>query len=328
MNPARMACSMGTVLVAIGTVLASEATAGEPGYPNKPVRWVVPYAAGGPTDLVARLVGQKLAERWGQQIVVDIRPGANSIIGSEIVARAAPDGYTLLVALPAFAINPSVYRKLPYHTESDFKPVIQIASAPYLVLANPALPARSIRELVALAKARPGQLSFGSGGTASPAHLAMELLSLQARVRMEHVPYKGGAPALTDLMTGEIQALINPALSAMPFVKAGRLRILAVTSAKRSSLLPEVPTVAESGLPSYEVTTWYGLFAPGKTPAPVVQKVNADVAQVLRDPGIRKRLGELDAAPVASSPEEFSGFVREEIAKWGGVVRKAGIRIQ
>jgi tripartite-type tricarboxylate transporter receptor subunit TctC len=296
-------------------------------YPTKPVRWVVPYAAGGPTDTLVRLVTQKISEGWGERIVVDLRPGANSIIGTEIVARAQPDGYTMLVALPALAINPSVYPKLPYDTLRELAPVTLIGTAAYVVVVNASLPVKSISDLVALAKSRPGQLSYGSGGIASPAHLSIELLQQQTGVRMVHVPYKGGAPALVDLVSGRIQLMANPISSSMAFIKGGKLRPIAVTSSSRTRTLPEVPTISEAGLGSYHVNTWYGLFAPAKTPPAIVQFVANSVSKSLRDPGVAKRLAEFDVEPAGNSPQEFSRFVRDEVKRWGEVVEKANITI-
>jgi tripartite-type tricarboxylate transporter receptor subunit TctC len=295
-------------------------------YPVKPVRWVVPYAAGGPTELVARLVSQKLSAIWGQQVIIDSRPGANSIIGTDIVARSEPDGYTMLVALPAFVINPYAYRKLPY-TLGDFRPVTNIATASYLMLASVASGVRNPQELIALAKAAPGKLRYGSGGTASPAHLAMELFAQRAGLVMTHVPYKGGAPALIDLMSNQIQVLVNPALSAAAHVRAGRIRALAVTGSERSRIFPELPTVAESGLPGYEVSTWYGVFAPAKTPAHLVEFVAKAVSVALTDPSVREQILALDANVVGSSPADFARFVASEERKWTAVVQTAQITL-
>ena len=317
-----------TILIAACAICVHPGGIMAQSYPTKPVRWVVPYAAGGPTDTLARVISQKVAEQWGGRIVVDQRPGANSIIGTEIVARAQSDGYTMLVALPAFAINPSVYPKLPYDTLREIAPVTLFGTAGYVVVVNASLPAKSVSDLVALAKASPGQLSYGSGGTASPAHLAIELLQQLAGVRMVHVPYKGGGPALVDLAGGRIQAMANPISSSMPFIKAGKIRAIAVTSSKRARTLPDLPTVSEAGLGSYDVSTWYGLFAPAKTPAAVMQFVSKSVSKALQDPELAKRLAGYDVEPAGNSPKEFSRFVRDEIKRWGQVVRRASIKIE
>ncbi len=294
-------------------------------YPAKPVRLVVPYSAGGPTDTLARIVAQKLTTQWGEQVIVDNRPGANSIIGTEIVARSEPDGYTLLVALPAFAINSSIYKKLPYDTLRDLLPISMLGTAGYAIVVNASLPVKSIRDLVALAKARPGELSFGSGGIGSPAHLAIELFKQKAGVKMEHVPYKGGAPALLDLTTGQIQLMANPIGSSMPFIKSGKLRAIAVTSDRRSQLLPNVPTVSESGMSTYHVSTWYGVFAPAKTGSPVVQIIAKSLSIALKDPGIIKRFTEFAVEPIGNDPATFSKLVREEIARWAKIIKTANI---
>jgi len=319
----------GPLLILLASATAfHHAHAASSTFPTRPVRWVVPYPAGGPTDLLARFVGQKTGEILGQQTVVDSRPGANSIIGTEIVAKAQPDGHTLLLALPAFTINPGVYRKLPYDTARDFVPVTQIASASYLALVSAKLPIKSVSDLVAMAKAQPGKLSFGSGGTASPAHLAMELFSRRAGIDMVHVPYKGGAPALVDLVGGRIQVMVNPALSSLPFVKSGQLRVIGVTSAERSSLLPEVPTIAESGLTGYNVSTWYGLFAPKGTPASIVKLTYSAVHKALQDAQIREQLRKFDATPVGNTPEQFAKFVQDELKTWMEIIKAANIEQQ
>jgi tripartite-type tricarboxylate transporter receptor subunit TctC len=299
-----------------------------PAYPVKPVRWVVPYPAGGPTDLVARVVGQKLAESWGQNVVLDFRGGANSIIGTEMVATAAPDGYTALVALPAFTINPSMYPKLPYDTLRDFVPVSLIGTAPYVLLVNPSLEVRTVKDLLALAKSRQRNLTFGSGGNGSPAHLAMELLKQQADIAMLHVSYKGGAPALVDLAGGQIDVMVNPAASSMPLSKAGKVRVLAITSLTRSATLPEVPTVAESGLPRYSFSTWYGVFLPAKTSSSIIDRVAAGVEGARSDTGVKRRLLSADIEPATGTRGEFTQFVKEELQRWHRVVSAAGLRIE
>lgn len=317
---------LANVLLALIAWSASEYTdAAEMPYPVRPIRWIIPYPPGGPTDILARFVGQKLTKSWGQQVVIDNRPGANSIIATEIAARAQPDGYTLLFAIPAFAINPSVYKKLPYDALQDFVPVTQVASAPLVLLVNASFPVRSVPEMIALAKARVGRLTYGSGGIASPTHLAMELLMQQTGVSMQHVPYKGAAPALVDLIAGRIDIFFSSRLSSMPFVKTGQLRIVAVTSSKRSDFLPDVPTVAESGLPRYEVTTWYGLFTPTGTSLSLAQTVSASVGKILQEPEVQTRLAAYDFELIGSSPKDFARVVREELRKWRDVVRTAGI---
>lgn len=314
--------------VSLAACVVQTAAHAQPAYPSKPVRLVIPYSAGGPTERLARVVGNSLAEMWGQQIVIDMRPGANSIIGTDLVAKATPDGYTMLMALPALAINPSVYKKLPYDASRDLLPITLVASASYLFLVSSGLPAKSVSEVVALAKKTPNQLSFGSGGVASPAHLAMELFKQKTATQIVHVPYKGGAPALTDLVSNQIQILVNPALSSLPMVKAGRLRALAVTSSKRSRLLPDLPTVAEMIKISYDVTTWYGLFAPARTPRSIVDKTSVSIAKVLQERSMQDRLVEFDAEPVGSTPREFERFMNSEIGNWRAVVQSANVEPQ
>ena len=314
------------LLAALSVCLSNAAFSAAPGYPNKPVRMVVPYAAAGPTDTLARIVANKFSELWGQQVIVDNRPGANSIVGTEIVARAQPDGYTLLVALPAFAINPTMYPKLSYDTLRDFAPVSMMGTAGYVIIVNPSLPVKSVKDLVTYAKARPGQLSFGSGGAGSPAHLAIELLKQKAGIDMEHVPYKGGAPALLDLVAGRIHVMANPIGSSMPFVKAGKLRAIAVSSEKRSRIIPDLPTVAEAGISGYRVSTWYGIFAPAKTSSSVVQFIAKSLSAALADPEVDKRFTAFAVEPVGDSPAAFSKFVREEIKDWGELIRSANIK--
>lgn len=315
-------------LALLPTVTAGRpAAAAETRYPVKPVRWVVPYSAGGPTEVLARLVGQKLAAAWGHQVIVDLRPGANSIIGTEIAARAQADGYTMVILLPAFVINPYVYAKLPY-TSRDFAPVTNIASASYLMLASNGVNAKTPKELIALAKASPGKLNYGSGGAASPAHLAMELFTQRAGITMTHVPYKGGAPALVDLIAGQIQVLVNPALSSAVHVKSGKIRAIAVTGLERSRIFPELPSVAEAGLPGYDVTTWYGLFAPARTPPHLIDQVSKAIGAAAADPHVRDQILALDANPVGSSPADFAAFVAKEDRKWKSVVQAARITLE
>jgi tripartite-type tricarboxylate transporter receptor subunit TctC len=294
-------------------------------FPNKTVRLIAPFAPGGATDVLARLTAQKLGERWGQQVIVDNRPGAGGNIGAEAGARAAPDGYTLLVAGAPHAINMTLYRNLSYDLSKDLVAINRIAGYPSAIVVHPSVPAKSVKELVALAKARPGDLNFGSPGPGSPNRLAVELFMIMAKVKMTHIPYKGGSGQMvTDLVAGHVQLASIGLPPSMEYVKAGRLRALAVTSAKRSPLLPEVPTVSEAGLPGFDVTSWYGVFAPAALPKNIVTKVNADIAAALEAPDLRERLQRMDAEPSPQSPEDFARFVRDEIAKWAKVVKASG----
>src|SRR5688572_21184766 len=290
-------------------------------YPRKAVRLIAPFAPGGSTDLLARLVAQKLSERWGQSVLVDNRTGAGGHIGAELAARAAPDGYTLLVAGAPHAIGVSLYRKLGYDLAKDLAPISNLATYPSAIVVHPTLPVRTVKDLVALAKARPGELNFGSAGSGSPNHLALELFKTMAKVSMVHVPYKGGSGQLIgDLVAGQVQLASMGLPPAMPHIKGGKLRVVAVTGAKRSALLPDAPTVAEGGLPGFDVTSWYGMFGPAALPRDIVMKVNADIAAILATPDMKERLSSSGADPAPTTPEDLARLVREEIAKWSKVV--------
>ena len=294
-------------------------------YPEKPIRFVVPYGAGGPGDAVARLVGTGLAKRLGQSVVIDGRPGASTIVGTEIVAKAPPDGYSILTISTTHAVNPAIYKKLPYDPVRDFAPVTLMVATPFVLCVNPKVPANSVRELIALAKTKPQGLAYGSGGTGSSLHLTAELFSSQAGIRMLHVPYKGAGPAFIDLIGGQVQIVFSSTVSSLPHVKSGQVRALAVTSLKRASAAPDVPTLAESGFPGFESSSWFGVLAPAKTPAEIVLKLQQEIAQVLKTPEVREVLTNLGAEPSGMSPDEFGKYFRAEIAKWGKVVRDANI---
>lgn len=296
------------------------------GYPNRPVRFVVPFAAGGSTDMVARALGPKLNEIFGQTFIVDNRPGGGTVIGTEAVARSPADGYTLLVVPAPFTINPSLLSKLPYDPLNDFTPITLINTTPLVVVVNPSVPARNIKELVALAKTRPGTLNFGSSGTGGSNHLAGELFNAMAGVKMIHVPYKGNAPALTDLVGGHVDLLFNGLTSAYPLIKSNRLRPLAVTSIKRSAVLPDMPTLDESGLKGFEAVAWNGLAGPAKTPPEAVEKLSGAIRKVLANPDMRERLKSEGSDPVGSTPAEFAKFLRDEIAKWAKVIKLSGAK--
>jgi tripartite-type tricarboxylate transporter receptor subunit TctC len=297
-------------------------------YPSKPVRIVVPFAPGGSTDVLARLVGQKLGERWGQPFLVENRAGAGGNIGADQIAKSAPDGYSLLLGGVPHAISASLYPKLPYDLARDLTAIAEIASFPSAIVLHPSLPAHSVTELIALARARPGQLSFGSAGVGSPNHLALELFKTMAGVSMTHVPYKGSGQLIGDLLAGQVQLASMGTPVALPHVQSGKLRAIAVTGAARSSLLPEVPTVSEAGLPGFEVTSWYGVFGPAGLPAGVVAKLNAEIGRAVTGPEVRERLAALGAEPSVKSPDQFSRYVREEIAKWAKVVKDSGAKAE
>jgi tripartite-type tricarboxylate transporter receptor subunit TctC len=308
------------------TMLVSGAVFGQT-YPTRPIRLVVPFSAGaGVTDIMARLVGQHLSASIGQQVVIDNRPGAGGIPGTEVVSRAAPDGYTLLMTNVALAVNPFLYPKLPYDAAKDFMPVTMVNSAPLLLVVHPSIAARSVKELVAYAKSHPGLLNYGSGGVGSTPHLSGELFKSLAGIDVVHVPYKGGAPALTDLVGGQLSFMIENMPGTMPFVKGGKLRALAITSPKRSPLEPALPTMAEAGVPGYEVIGWNGLVAVKGTPPAIVARLHTEVAGILRTPEVRQRLAALGAEPVGNTPDEFGAFIKAEIARWGKIIREKGIR--
>ncbi|MGO4329420.1 tripartite tricarboxylate transporter substrate binding protein [Cupriavidus sp. 2TAF22] len=311
-----------TAVAALGAAPARAAD----DYPQRPIRMVLPYPPGGPTDLLARVVAVRMGDTLGQTVVVDNKPGASGMIGAEGVAKATPDGYTLLANASLHVINPSIYAKMRYDAFRDFVPVTQLADVPLVLVVNNDSPVKTVRDLIAYAKARNGSLNFGSAGNASAQQLAGESFKIAAHVSMQHVPYKGSSPALTDLMGGQIQLMFDSMPSAMPFIKAGKLRAVAVTTLKRARALPDVPTVAESGLPGFNISTWYGLWAPRGTPAPVVEKLAANAAQALRQPDVQRQYADMGAEPVGSSPAEFARYTVAEGNKWAEIVRKSGAR--
>ena len=314
------------MLIAVVLAVAAAGSAAQSVYPARPLRLIVPSSAGGGIDIIARIITARLPDRLGQPVIVDNRPGAASIIGSDLVAKAAPDGYTLLISVSALAINPAIYKKLPYDTLRDFAPVTLAAVAPNLLVVHPSLPVKTVRNLVDLARARPGELNFGSAGTGSNPHLSMELLLSMAKLKMVHIPYKGSAPAVTDLLAGHIAVMTATMLTAIPHARSGRLRALGVTSVARVGALPEIPTVAEAGVPGYEAVQWYGILAPAATPAEIVNKLNAGIVGVLDMPEVKAQLAGNGAEAAGGSTEAFARYLREETGKWAQVVRAAGIR--
>jgi tripartite-type tricarboxylate transporter receptor subunit TctC len=294
------------------------------GYPNRPVRAVVPFAPGGAVDIVARVTAQKLGEAMGQTVVVDNRAGAGGTLGTDIVAKARPDGYTLLIGSMGVAVNAVLYPKLPYDTLKDLAPVTMLAEQPNIVVVHPSVAAKSIRDLIALAKARPAQITYGSGGVGSNSHFATVLFLMMANVEMLHVPYKGLGPAITELVGGQVQMAVSNVSTALPHVKAGRLRLLAVTTKKRFGLFPDTPTVDESGVPGYESSGWYALWAPARTPADIVSKLNAEVTRLLATPVMKEQLGAQGLEAIPSTPETFTKRLRAEIEQWRKVVKATG----
>jgi len=296
-------------------------------YPSKPIRLVVPFTPGGSTDILARVIGQKLTEAWGKQVVIDNRPGAGGNIGVDLVAKSPADGYTLVMGhIGTFGVNPTLYPKLPFDPVKDFQPITLVALVPNMLSVNPALPAKSVKELVALAKAKPGTINFGSGGSGSAAHLAGEYFKLLTKTEITHIPYRGTSPAVTDLIAGQIQMIITGVPPTLSFVKAGKLRALGVATAKRLPLLPELPTIAEAGVPGYEATQWYGVLAPAGVPKPIVAKLNAEMVKAIKGADVRDKLAAEAAEPVGNTPEEFGAFIRKEIARWAPVVKASGAR--
>jgi len=296
-------------------------------YPDRPIKLIAPFAPGGATDVLARTMAQGLTEAWGQQVIVENRTGAGGNIGADLVAKSAPDGYTLLMgAIGTNAVNAFIYPKMPYDTERDFAPITQVARVPMLLVVHPSLPIRNVKELIAYAEARPDQLNYASGGVGASQHLAGELFKSMTGVKMVHVPYKGAAPSVTDVVAGQAQLTFGDMVAFLPHAKAGRVRPLAVSTAKRSAAVPDLPTVSEAGVPGYEATAWYGLFAPAGTPPAIVSKLNAESVRILRMPTIAERVANLGAEPVGSTPAEYADFLKAEMARWGKVVRAAGIK--
>ena len=306
-----------------GTVIAAEPT-----YPTKPVRMIVAVPPGGPADTLARLVAPKLTERMGQTIVVDNRPGANGNIAYETTARAAPDGYTFTAVAAGIVINPSIYANVRYSPLKDFAPLTLGITVPNILIVHPSVPATSTKELIALAKAKPGTLVFASAGSGTSGHLALELFRMTAGIDVIHVPYKGGGPAMTDVLGAQAHALFSIALTATPQIKAGRVRALAVTSAKRSSVAPELPTIAEAGFPGFEVVGWFGWVAPAATPQPIVKRLHAELVHALNLPEVRERLLSQATEPVGDTPDAFAAFMKSEYVKWAKVVKAANIKVE
>ncbi|HZN23632.1 MAG TPA: tripartite tricarboxylate transporter substrate binding protein [Burkholderiales bacterium] len=322
-----MAIAIAAGLIGSGAIAQTPPTG--QAFPTKPVRLIVPFAPGGAPDLVARGLAPKLNESLGQPVIVENRAGAGGIIGMELVARAAPDGHTLVVGSAGpLAIVPNLHRKLSYDVMRDFAPISMVTAMPFLLVVHPSLPVKPIKDLMALAKARPGELNYGSPGNGSTTHLATELLKSATGMKITHIPYKGVAEAATALVSGQVQVLSGDLNAMLPQVKAGRMRGIAVTSARRSQLLPDTPTVAESGVPGFDASGWMGVLAPAATPAPVIERLNATITKALAAPDTRNRLGALGGEVRASSPAEFAAFIRTEAAKWSKLIRSAGIEAE
>ena len=322
-----MRASPAVLLAPLALALAAgTAYAAESAYPNRPIRMVVPFAPGGGSDIIGRLVSLKLSEALGQPVVVDNRPGASANIGAAVVAHALADGHTLLLGNANFTINPGLFRKMPFDPVKDFTPVSLLANALNVLAVHPGVPAASVKELIAVAKAQPGKLNFASPGTGTSSHLGGELFRSMAGIDVATIHYKGAAPAITDLLGGHVSYTITSTLSVLPHVNSGKLRALGVTSLKRSSAMPDLPTIAEAGLPGYEVTNWYGVLTTARTPAPIVDRLNREIVRIVAMPDVREKFLAQGAEPETLSPAAFERFIRAEIAKWGKVIRDAKIQ--
>ena len=314
-------------LLACGAAFPFAAFAQAGAYPNRPVRLVVGVPPGGATDLVARIVAEQLSRQTGQQFVVDNRGGAGGNIGAEIVAKSAPDGYTLFLApIGTMAINPFVYAKIPFDSVKDFAPVSQLTSIPIVMAVNPSVPAKDVREFIAYAKANPGKVNFGSGGNGTQSHISGVMLNSLAGIDMTHIPYKGNGPAMIDLLAGRVVVMFDQISSALPHIRSGKLNALGVTTAKRSAVAPDIPTLAETGLPTFEATTWHGLLAPAGTPRDVIAKLNAETVKALNSPELIEKFKANGIDPVSSTPEQFGALIKSEMQRWGEVVKAAGVK--
>jgi tripartite-type tricarboxylate transporter receptor subunit TctC len=312
-------------LLFVFAAVATASHASDPSYPTKPVRMLVGFSPGGATDVTARIIAKKLSDTWGHQVVVDNRPGAGGLLAFDLVAKANPDGYTLLATSPSFAIQPSIAAKLPYDPIRDFAPITVAAAAPYVLVVYPGIEANSVKELIALAKANPGKLNYASGGIGSAQHLAAELFNLMAGIQIVHVPFKG-AVNIPELIAGRVQMLFSGVPQALPHLQAGRLRALGVTTPARSAAVPSVPTIAEAGVPGYDVTVWYGVLATGRTPKPIVDKLNAEFVNAIRSPDVRQQLTSLGLEPVGNPAAQFAAAIKDEIARWAKVAKRAGMK--
>ena len=318
-NAVRVVCAL----------LATAATASvfaQAGYPVKPVRLIVPSSPGGGTDIVARIISPDLSKRLGQQVVVENRAGAGTMIGIEAAARSAPDGYTLLMGLSTLAINSALYKKVPYDPVRDFAPITQAVSSASIIVVHPSVPVKSVKELISFARARAGQLNYASAGVGTYPHMTMALFLSMAQLKMEHIPYKGTGPAMIDMIAGQVSTMAATILTGMPHIRSGRLRPLGITSVARSPIVPEIPTVAEAGLPGFESVQWYGMLAPARTPKEIVTRLHAEMTRILQQPDIKERFAGDGADPVGNTPEEFARYIQSELIKWAKVAREAGIK--
>jgi tripartite-type tricarboxylate transporter receptor subunit TctC len=314
-------------LVALGLLVAASLSRGADDFPNKPIRIVVAYAPGGGNDLFARVLAKRLTETLGKTVLVDNRPGANGIIGTRLVAAATPDGYTVILADMAHATNPFVYASAQYDPIRDFAPITTLGSAPIILIVHPAVPLQSVGEFIASAKSQPGKITMGSGGTGSTSHIAGEFFQIRTGIKLNHVPYKGTGPALADAVAGQIQCIFSPVAAAIPLVTAGRLRALAISSAKRAPVVPDVPTFEEAGVADFRVGGWYGMLAPAGTPGPVVARLNKEFVAAVQSPEVRSRFDEALVTPGTGTPEQFTDFLKSEAARWSQLIKTVGIRV-
>ncbi len=321
--PGPLSAALMLALVCVGAAGTAFAQA----WPAKPVRMIVPIAGGGSTDAIARLVGTRLGEAWGQTVLVENRPGGSTMIGAEVVARATPDGYTMLMATSAFPANFSLFRKVPYKL-ADFAPVSNVAESPNVLAVHPSVPAKNVKELIALLRSRPGQINYGSGGVGGSTHLAAELFKLLAKVDVTHIPYKGGGPAVTDLLGGQISMIFGNLPAVLPHVKSGRINVLAIASAKRSPTMPDLPTMDEAGVRGFEASTWAGLLMPAGTPQPIIDRFYADLQKIYAQPDMKQRMATGGFEAIGSSPKEFAAYLELEVARWEKVIRVAGIKAE
>jgi tripartite-type tricarboxylate transporter receptor subunit TctC len=312
--------------LAVSSAGAQAAAADAQNYPGRPIRWIVPVPAGSTTDIVSRVVGQKIGESWGQQVIIDNRPGGAFVIGSDVIAKATPDGYTVGTLLTPHIVNPYVMKDLPYDTLRDFTPVSLMVIVPGVMTMYPGVPANTLKEVIALAKAKPNSFNYGSPGPLTSGHLSMEMLKLIAGISITHIPYKGGTPAIADLIAGQIQFLISGPPGVLPHIKSGRLKAIATTAAKRSPGLPDTPTFAESGLTGFDTYEWYGVFAPGNLPKDVLAKLSREIARIIKLPDVSEKLAAQGAIPVGNTSDEFAIFVKHEMSVWGKVAQQVGLK--
>ena len=304
------------------------AAAAQQGYPNRAIHFITPYPPGGSTTTVMRVVGEKLTERWGQPVIVDNRPGGNTIIGTDALAKSAPDGYTIMLTANSHAINPNLFRNLPYDSIKDFAPVATVYSSEFLFAMNPSVAANNLQEFIALAKSKPGQLNYASTGNGSPNQLAAEMLSMMLGIRMQHIPYKGSGQAIADLLGGQVQLYLTPPLPAVPFVKSGKLKAIAVSGETRLPALPQVPTFTEAGLPGFDINIWYGVLAPAGTPKDIIDKLSSEIARILAMPDVKERLVGLGVEPLIATPDQFAAMIKADVGRFGSIIKAANIKLE